>query len=86
MPIFEFKCLSCNECFEILVMTQDEQVESRCPKCGSENFERLLSKTCYTMGSVREMTRVHLPGRGPVRAVHVQRGKSPAIHADPPHT
>jgi putative FmdB family regulatory protein len=50
MPIYEFRCLSCNECFEILVMTSSESRESRCPKCGSEDFERVLSKTCYTMG------------------------------------
>jgi putative FmdB family regulatory protein len=49
MPIFEFKCLSCNECFEILVLKKKEEVEARCPKCGSEEFERVLSKTCYAM-------------------------------------
>lgn len=50
MPIYEFKCLSCNECFEILVMKQDEEIESRCPKCGSEDYERLISRACHTMG------------------------------------
>lgn len=51
MPIYEFRCLSCNECFEILVLKKDETVESRCPKCGAEGFERVLSKTCYAMGA-----------------------------------
>jgi putative FmdB family regulatory protein len=51
MPIFEFRCLACNECFEILVMKREESDELRCPKCSSEEFERVLSKTCYTMGS-----------------------------------
>jgi putative FmdB family regulatory protein len=51
MPIYEFRCLKCNECFEILVMKKEEAVESRCPKCGSEEFERVLSKTCYSMAS-----------------------------------
>jgi putative FmdB family regulatory protein len=49
MPIFEFRCLSCNECFEILVLKKKEEVEARCPKCDSEDFERVLSKTCYAM-------------------------------------
>jgi putative FmdB family regulatory protein len=49
MPIFEFRCLSCNDCFEILVLKKKEEVEARCPKCGSEEFERVLSKTCYAM-------------------------------------
>jgi putative FmdB family regulatory protein len=51
MPIYEFRCLSCNECFEILVLKKEETIESRCPKCGSEDFERVLSKTCYAMGT-----------------------------------
>jgi len=51
MPIFEFRCLSCNECFEILVLKKNEEVDSRCPKCGSEDFERVLSKTGYAIAS-----------------------------------
>ncbi len=41
MPIYEFKCNSCGKEFEALVMSQDEEV--RCPECGSEKVERLLS-------------------------------------------
>lgn len=51
MPIYEFKCSSCNECFEILVLKKEEEVEARCPKCGCEEFERVMSKTCYAIGS-----------------------------------
>jgi putative FmdB family regulatory protein len=51
MPLYEFRCLRCDECFEILVMKQEEQVELRCPKCKSEEFERVLSVSCYSMGS-----------------------------------
>jgi putative FmdB family regulatory protein len=50
MPIYEFKCLECNEVFEMLVMKNDE-VELRCPKCKSEDFERVLSSTNYSMSS-----------------------------------
>ena len=49
MPIYEFKCLSCNECFEILVLKKDEEVAASCPKCGSEEFERVMSKTCFAV-------------------------------------
>ncbi|MBA3029837.1 MAG: zinc ribbon domain-containing protein, partial [Desulfobacteraceae bacterium] len=31
MPIYEFKCLKCNDCFEILIMGRDETVETKCP-------------------------------------------------------
>ena len=33
MPIFEFKCLKCEEFIEMLVMNQDDEVELKCPKC-----------------------------------------------------
>lgn len=50
MPIFEFKCMKCNNVFEILVMKTEEEVELRCPECKSEDFERVLSTTNYQMG------------------------------------
>ncbi len=51
MPIYEFKCLKCEEYFEMLVMNTEDQVEMKCPKCESENFERILSTMSYAMGS-----------------------------------
>ncbi len=50
MPIFEFRCGGCNECFEILVMNRDEEVDLKCPKCTSPELERVMSKSCYAMG------------------------------------
>lgn len=50
MPIYEFRCLTCNEYFELLIMNQDEQVEMKCAKCGGEEIERVLSTTSYAMG------------------------------------
>ena len=50
MPIFEFKCLKCDEFFELLVMGSDDEVELRCPRCQSEELERVLSTTNYAMG------------------------------------
>ncbi len=49
MPIYEFKCLQCNECFEILVMAKDRAVEMRCSKCGAEEIERIMSCTRHVM-------------------------------------
>lgn len=49
MPIYEFKCLKCNELFELLVIGDDDKVEMACPKCHSEDFERVMSTTNYTM-------------------------------------
>ena len=50
MPIYEFKCLKCQEFFEFLVISDSDQVELKCPKCQSEEFERVLSTTNIAMG------------------------------------
>lgn len=54
MPIFEFKCQKCEEFFELLVMNKDdEEKELKCPKCGAQSFERIMSSTNFTMkGSI----------------------------------
>ena len=50
MPIFEFKCIKCQEYIEILVMgSEDKDLEMKCSKCGSEDLERILSTTHINM-------------------------------------
>mgnify|MGYP001237709822 FL=1 len=51
MPIYEFKCLKCDEFFELILMNKSEEAELKCPKCGSEEFERVISSTNFSMGS-----------------------------------
>ncbi|MFC1798956.1 zinc ribbon domain-containing protein [Thermodesulfobacteriota bacterium] len=51
MPLYEFKCLKCEEFFELLIMNKNEEAEMRCPGCKSEDFERVLSSTNYSMGN-----------------------------------
>ena len=44
MPIYEFKCLGCSQVFELLKLKKDdEKAGMKCPKCGSEEVERVLS-------------------------------------------
>lgn len=50
MPIYEFKCLKCNNVFELLMINRDA-AQMRCPHCQSEDFERVISRTSYAMGS-----------------------------------
>ena len=50
MPIYEFRCIKCNEVFEILQMGAEDEMEMKCPHCGSENFQRVLSTASYAMG------------------------------------
>lgn len=54
MPIYEFKCQKCEEFFELLVLNKDNQDEEiKCPKCGAQSFERIMSSTNFNMkGSI----------------------------------
>ena len=49
MPLYEFKCLKCDDFFELLVLGSDEEKLMRCPKCKSADFERVLSTTNYSV-------------------------------------
>jgi putative FmdB family regulatory protein len=51
MPLLEFHCLKCNDVFELLIMKESEEIELKCPKCGADDFERVMSTTSYAMGS-----------------------------------
>lgn len=51
MPIYEFKCSKCEEFFEVIVMGSGKDDIITCPKCKSEEFERVVSKTNFAMGS-----------------------------------
>ena len=51
MPIYEFKCLKCNECFEILFTSSQETAELKCAKCDSQDIERVLSSTNFAISS-----------------------------------
>jgi putative FmdB family regulatory protein len=48
MPIYEFKCLDCEEFVEFL-FTNKDNLELKCPKCESTNLDRVLSCTSYSM-------------------------------------
>ena len=50
MPIYEFKCLKCNEFFELLIMNKDEEGALHCPKCASRKVEKVISAIRFTMG------------------------------------
>jgi len=43
MPIYEFKCESCGEEFEVLLKSRDEISGVKCPSCGSNKVSRLMS-------------------------------------------
>lgn len=54
MPIYEFKCLKCENFFELLFMGEQDRAEMKCPQCGAEDFERVLSTTSFSMSGGSE--------------------------------
>jgi putative FmdB family regulatory protein len=50
MPIYEFKCLECENVFEMLLIKTDDALEMKCPKCNCENIEKVMSTTHYAVG------------------------------------
>jgi putative FmdB family regulatory protein len=50
MPIYEFKCLKCEQYIELLLMNSKEEAELKCPECSSRELERIMSSTSYSMG------------------------------------
>ncbi len=64
MPLYEFRCLKCNDIFEILVLSGGDDVEMRCPHCGAEKFERVISSANFAMGSGKgEQTKPQVQSR-----------------------
>ncbi len=41
MPIYEYRCLSCDHEFELLVMKKDEDIY--CDSCASSQLQKLIS-------------------------------------------
>ncbi|MBN1849174.1 MAG: zinc ribbon domain-containing protein [Deltaproteobacteria bacterium] len=50
MPIFEFRCMKCGHVFERLFLSSDEKIDMACPKCQSDTFERVVSRSSHTLG------------------------------------
>ena len=43
MPLYDYVCYECGNSFELLRRMKDDDREVRCPECGSERIERMLS-------------------------------------------
>jgi len=51
MPIYEFRCNTCEEVFEVLFFSISEKREVLCPKCNSDQVEKLMSVFGGSYGS-----------------------------------
>ncbi|HXX79889.1 MAG TPA: zinc ribbon domain-containing protein [Ktedonobacteraceae bacterium] len=52
MPMYEYRCLRCEERFEQLVPLRAEHPPVTCPHCGTQEVRKLLS-TFASIGSDR---------------------------------
>ena len=52
MPIFEYKCNSCNHVFEEFVFSSNtDSATIVCPECGTKNAEKLMSAFSSSAGA-----------------------------------
>ncbi|MEJ5166399.1 MAG: zinc ribbon domain-containing protein [Thermoanaerobaculia bacterium] len=51
MPIYEYKCLKCEQEFEIFTFLKDEK--PLCPNCGSEEVKKKVSNFQGSGGSCK---------------------------------
>jgi putative FmdB family regulatory protein len=52
MPLYEYKCLSCAERFETLILRASQPIA--CPSCSSDSVERLVSMFAVSSESARQ--------------------------------
>ena len=50
MPIFDYRCRQCHHTCELLVRTG---TVARCPSCGTEDLERMLSSFAVSTSTTR---------------------------------
>jgi putative FmdB family regulatory protein len=43
MPVYEYKCKSCNSKYEVFHFTKEIAEDIVCPKCKSSEYEKLFS-------------------------------------------
>ena len=48
MPIYEFRCMKCQEEFEALIIGGNDKVT--CPRCQGDSLERLMSACGFKSG------------------------------------
>lgn len=51
MPIYEYSCKSCGNCFEQLVISSEDEKNVVCSKCGEKKIKRVISSfSCISQG------------------------------------
>ena len=45
MPIYDYRCQSCENEFEAYRAISGDDAEVKCPKCGAQNSERMMPRS-----------------------------------------
>jgi putative FmdB family regulatory protein len=63
MPVYDYECLGCGECFEAVVMPSQSNMQppTNCPTCKSEIIERRMGCPSIRMGGRRALRSVPDP-------------------------
>ena len=54
MPIYEYKCSNCGNCFEQIVFPSENEKLFKCPSCGGSDINKLISSfSCTSLNTVK---------------------------------
>lgn len=63
MPIYEYRCLTCRQVSEFLVLNLSSPFSPACPRCGGAEMERVLSRVRVRLSEETRMERLADPHR-----------------------
>lgn len=73
MPLFDYRCLSCDSRFELLIRGS---AVPTCPSCSSTSLERLLSMFSVSSDGTQQKNRQSLGQQQRSKAERIQRERS----------
>jgi len=73
MPLFDYRCLSCDSQFELLIRGS---VVPTCPSCGATSLERQLSMFSVSSDGTQQKNRESLGKQQRSKAEQIQREKT----------
>ena len=64
MPIYEYKCLKCEEVFDYILIKTDDEGPSECELCGHDSVEKIMSSGSFSMelSAMEQLEQKTLPG------------------------
>lgn len=61
MPIYEYQCQDCQRVSEFLLLTLQESFRPTCPRCGSQQMTRVMSRVRVRLSEETRMERLADP-------------------------